>query len=103
MSQTKKDVSVCGKWWKNSHEKGFESSTIPSGSGGYRRPAAERMLAGKTRREKKPSTEQVNVKVDSTKEDTMDAFYERMRRWDALHGGMRHKESEKSKDSTKEK
>ena len=45
--------------------------------------------------EKEPATEQVIAKADSTKEDTMEAFYERMRRWDALHGGMRHRESDK--------
>ena len=45
--------------------------------------------------EKEPATEQVSAKADSTKEDTMEAFNERMRRWDALHGGMRHRESDK--------
>ena len=45
--------------------------------------------------EKEPATEQVIAKADSTKEDTMEAFYERMRRWDALHGGIRHRESDK--------
>lgn len=45
--------------------------------------------------EKEPATEQVSAKADSMKEDTMVAFYERMRRWDALHGGIRHKESDK--------
>ena len=45
--------------------------------------------------EKEPATEQVIAKADSTKEDTMEAFYERMQRWDALHGGMRHRESDK--------
>ena len=44
---------------------------------------------------KEPATEQLSAKADSTKEDTMVAFYERMRRWDALHGGMRHRESDK--------
>ena len=44
---------------------------------------------------KEPATEQVSAKADSTKEDTMVAFYERMRRWDALHGGIRHRESDK--------
>lgn len=33
--------------------------------------------------------------IDTTEEDTMEAFYERMRRWDALHGGMRQRESDK--------
>ena len=39
--------------------------------------------------------EQTEVKADSLKEDSMKAFYERMRRWDALHGGMRQSESDK--------
>lgn len=38
---------------------------------------------------------QTEVKADSLKEDSMKAFFERMRRWDALHGGMRQKESDK--------
>jgi hypothetical protein len=39
--------------------------------------------------------EQTEVKADSLKEDSMKVFYERMRRWDALHGGMRQRESDK--------
>ena len=39
--------------------------------------------------------EQTEVKADSLKEDSIRAFYERMRRWDALHGGMRQRESDK--------
>lgn len=39
--------------------------------------------------------EQVEAKPDSLKEDSMKAFFERMRRWDALHGGMRQRESDK--------
>ena len=35
--------------------------------------------------EKEPATEQVIAKADSTKEDTMEAFYERMRRYKALY------------------
>ena len=50
---------------------------------------------GKPEEKKEHATEQVCTKADSTKEDTMEAFYERMRRWDALHGGMRHRESDK--------
>ena len=34
---------------------------------------------------KEPATEQVIAKADSTKEDTMEAFYERMRRYKALY------------------
>ena len=33
--------------------------------------------------------------IDTTEEDTMEAFFERMRRWKALHGGMSHQESDK--------
>lgn len=43
----------------------------------------------------KENVEQAEIKADSLKEDSMKAFYERMRRWDALHGGMRHRESDK--------
>ena len=39
--------------------------------------------------------EQTEIKADSLKEDSMKAFYEQMWRWDALHGGMRHRESYK--------
>ena len=39
--------------------------------------------------------EQIKVKMDSLKEDSMKAFFERIRRWDALHGGMRQRESDK--------
>ena len=51
------------------------------------------LLAGFQNRGKRevPATPaQAEAVVDSTeKEDTMSAFYERMRRWDALHGGSR--------------
>ena len=43
----------------------------------------------------KENVEQTEIKPDSLKEDSMKAFYERMRRWDALHGGMRQRESDK--------
>ena len=43
----------------------------------------------------KENVEQTEIKPDSLKEDSMKAFYERMRRWEALHGGMRHRESDK--------
>ncbi len=43
----------------------------------------------------KENVEQAEIKADSLKEDSMKAFYERMRRWDALHGGMRQRESDK--------
>lgn len=50
---------------------------------------------GKHEEKKEPATELLSAKADSTNNDTMEAFYERMRRWDALHGGMRQRESEK--------
>lgn len=43
----------------------------------------------------KENVEQTEIKADSLKEDSMKAFFERMRRWDALHGGMRQRESDK--------
>ena len=43
----------------------------------------------------KENVEQTEIKPDSLKEDSIKAFYERMRRWDALHGGMRQRESDK--------
>lgn len=43
----------------------------------------------------KGNGEQTEIKADSLKEDSMKAFFERMRRWDALHGGMRQRESDK--------
>ena len=43
----------------------------------------------------KENVEQAIIKADSLKEDSMKAFFERMRRWDALHGGMRQRESDK--------
>ena len=36
---------------------------------------------------------QMPASVDTSEFD--EAYYERMRRWDALHGGMRHRESDK--------
>ncbi|KWW28768.1 MAG: hypothetical protein AUK64_1510 [bacterium P201] len=59
------------------------------------------LLAGcqEASRKKDPSlkekVEQTEIESDSLKEDSLKAFYERMRRWDALHGGMRHRESDK--------
>lgn len=43
----------------------------------------------------KENIEQTVINADSLEKDSMKAFYERMRRWDALHGGMRHRESDK--------
>jgi len=42
-----------------------------------------------------PSAEQAKAEVDTTKEDTIKAFYERMMRWKVLHGGMSRWESDK--------
>ena len=43
----------------------------------------------------KENIEQTEVNADSLEKDSMKAFFERMRRWDALHGGMRQRESDK--------
>ena len=56
------------------------------------------LLVGCQDRRKKdtPKTSaQKETVIDTTEEDTMEAFYERMRRWKALHGGMIHRESDK--------
>lgn len=56
------------------------------------------LLAGCQNGNKKeiPKTSaQKETVIDTTEVDTMEAFYERMRRWDALHGGMRQRESDK--------
>ena len=45
--------------------------------------------------DKVPAVEQTEATVDTTKEDTMAAFYERMQRWKALHGWTDRWESEK--------
>ncbi len=42
-----------------------------------------------------PSVEQTESMMDTTKKDTMEAFYERMRQWRVLHGGMSRWESDK--------
>ena len=40
--------------------------------------------------------QQGSSKADSTaREDSMKAFFERMRRWEVLHGGMSRTESDK--------
>ena len=56
------------------------------------------LLAGCQNSNKKeiPKTSaQKETVIDTTEEDTMEAFYERMHRWKALHGGMSHHESDK--------
>lgn len=50
---------------------------------------------GRNGENKKPPVEQKEVIIDSNEEDTMEAFYERMRRWEVLHGGAAHWESDK--------
>ncbi len=50
---------------------------------------------GRNGEDKKPPVEQKEVIIDTNKEDTMEAFYERMQRWKALHGWTDHWESEK--------
>ena len=44
---------------------------------------------------KAPAVEQTEAIVDTTEEDTMAAYYERMQRWKALHGWTDRWESEK--------
>jgi outer membrane murein-binding lipoprotein Lpp len=46
-------------------------------------------------KDKMPSVEQTEATVDTTEEDTMAAFYERMQRWKALHGWTDRWKSEK--------
>lgn len=56
------------------------------------------LLAGCQNGNKKeiPKTSaQKEAVIDTTEEDTMEAFYERMHRWKALHGGMSQQESDK--------
>jgi hypothetical protein len=55
------------------------------------------LLAGchEGRNGKKTPVEQKEVKADTNEADTMEAFYERMRHWEVLHGGMSRRESDK--------
>ena len=46
-------------------------------------------------KDKVPAVEQTQATVDTTEEDTMAAFYERMQCWKALHGWTDRWESEK--------
>jgi hypothetical protein len=46
-------------------------------------------------KDKVPAVEQTQAAVDTTEEDTMAAYYERMQRWKALHGWTDRWESEK--------
>lgn len=50
---------------------------------------------GKLKADTTPSVEQTESMMDTTKKDTMGAFYERMMRWRVLHGGMSRWESDK--------
>ena len=50
---------------------------------------------GKLKADTTPSVEQTESMMDTTKKDTMEAFYERMRQWRVLHGGMSKWESDK--------
>jgi len=50
---------------------------------------------GKHEKHKALPVEQTEAVVDTTEEDTMAAFYERMQRWKALHGWTERWESEK--------
>ncbi len=42
-------------------------------------------------KDKAPAVEQTQATVDTTEEDTMAAYYERMQRWKVLIGGTRWK------------
>ena len=55
------------------------------------------LLAGchQGRNSKKAPVEQKEVKMDTNEKDTMEAFYERMRRWEVLHGSIGRRESDK--------
>ena len=56
------------------------------------------LLAGcQDKRKKNPpkTSAQKEAVIDTIEVDTMEGFYERMRRWKALHGGMSHQESDK--------
>ncbi len=50
---------------------------------------------GKHEKDKASAVEQTEAVVDTTEEDTMAAYYERMQRWKALHGWTDRWESEK--------
>ena len=51
---------------------------------------------GSNEADSKPPVKQMETAMDSIeKEDSIKAFFERMRRWEVLHGGMSCKESEK--------
>ena len=50
---------------------------------------------GKLKADTTPSVEQTESMMDTTKKDTIEAFYERMRQWRVLHGGMSRWESDK--------
>ena len=50
---------------------------------------------GKLEKDKAPAVERTQATVDSTEEDTMAAYYERMQGWKALHGWTDRWESEK--------
>ena len=50
---------------------------------------------GNHEKHKAPAVEQTEAVVDTTEEDTMAAYYERMQRWKALHEWTDRWESEK--------
>ena len=50
---------------------------------------------GKLKADTTPSVEQTESMMDTTKKDTIEAFYERMRQWKGLHGGMSRWECDK--------
>ncbi len=44
---------------------------------------------------KEPAAKPAETVIDSLEQDTMEAFYERMRRFDALHGGTKRWEGDR--------
>ena len=51
---------------------------------------------GSSEADSKPPVKQAETAMDSIeREDSIKAFFERMRRWEVLYGGMSCKESEK--------
>ena len=50
---------------------------------------------GRSKENAKPPEVQENLQADTIEEDTMDAFIERMQRWEILHGGIYHTELDK--------
>ena len=76
-------------------KKAFKAIFLPTAAAALAALPLAGCQQGKHEEKKEPTTELLSAKADSTNNDTMEAFYERMRRWEVLHGGMRQRESEK--------